>query len=97
MRALVWTGDELAVEQRPRPQIAPQEALVEVELAGVCSTDLEIARGYMGFTGTLGHEFVGRVAEGPSEWLGRRVVSEINFRGFSFNLDRTTLPVVSFI
>ena len=62
MRALVWTGDELAVEQRPRPQIAPQEALVEVELAGVCSTDLEIARGYMGFTGTLGHEFVGRVA-----------------------------------
>ncbi len=79
MRALVWNGDELAVEQRPRPQIAPQEALVAVELAGVCSTDLEIARGYMGFTGTLGHEFVGRVAEGPSEWVGRRVVSEINF------------------
>ena len=79
MRALVWTGDELIVEQRPRPRIRPQEALVEVELAGVCSTDLEIARGYMGFTGTLGHEFVGRVAEGPSDWLGRRIVSEINF------------------
>ena len=79
MRALVWTGDALTVEQRPRPQIASREALVAVELAGVCSTDLEIARGYMGFTGILGHEFVGRVAEGPPEWLGRRVVSEINF------------------
>ena len=64
MRALVWTGDELVVEQRPRPRIGPQEALVEVELAGVCSTDLEIARGYMGFTGTLGHEFVGVVETG---------------------------------
>jgi threonine dehydrogenase-like Zn-dependent dehydrogenase len=36
-------------------------------------------KGYMGFRGVLGHEFVGRVDAGPSEWLGRRVVGEINF------------------
>jgi threonine dehydrogenase-like Zn-dependent dehydrogenase len=47
--------------------------------AGVCNTDLEIARGYMGFRGVLGHEGVGEVVEGPAAWRGRRVVSEINF------------------
>lgn len=79
MRALVWSGNELAVEERPRPPVGPNQARVRVDLAGICSTDLEISRGYMGFTGTLGHEFVGRVAEGPAAWRGRRVVSEINF------------------
>src|ERR671932_309728 len=56
------------------------EALVRVRLAGVCNTDLEIVRGYAGFRGTLGHEFVG-VAErapGAPELEGRRVVGEIN-------------------
>src|SRR6185369_7370687 len=41
--------------------------------------DLEIVKGYMGFRGTLGHEFVGVVKAGPAAWLGRRVVGEINF------------------
>ncbi|HEY8516970.1 MAG TPA: alcohol dehydrogenase catalytic domain-containing protein [Candidatus Binatia bacterium] len=54
-------------------------ALVRVHLAGICSTDLQILRGYMGFRGTLGHEFVGEVVEGPAELAGRRVVGEINF------------------
>jgi 2-desacetyl-2-hydroxyethyl bacteriochlorophyllide A dehydrogenase len=56
------------------------EALVRVSLAGVCNTDLEIVRGYAGFEGTLGHEFVGRVesAPGAPELEGRRVVGEIN-------------------
>jgi threonine dehydrogenase-like Zn-dependent dehydrogenase len=52
---------------------------VAVSIAGVCNTDLEIVRGYMGFRGTLGHELVGRVVEGPPSWVGKRVVSEINF------------------
>jgi threonine dehydrogenase-like Zn-dependent dehydrogenase len=51
-------------------------------LAGICSTDLEIVRGYAGFEGVLGHEFVGRVEsvadEADEAWLGRRVVGTIN-------------------
>ncbi|MCA1555849.1 MAG: alcohol dehydrogenase catalytic domain-containing protein, partial [Acidobacteria bacterium] len=56
------------------------EAVVRVTLAGVCNTDLEIVRGYAGFAGTLGHEFVGVVesaADAPA-LVGRRVVGEIN-------------------
>jgi threonine dehydrogenase-like Zn-dependent dehydrogenase len=45
--------------------------------AGICNTDLELARGYMGFEGVLGHEFVGIATEGPM--TGRRVAGEINF------------------
>ena len=41
------------------------EALVRVTLSGICNTDLEIARGYAGFSGTLGHEFVGVIEEVP--------------------------------
>lgn len=52
---------------------------MRVRLAGVCRTDLELARGYMDFRGVLGHEFVGEVVAGPDDWIGRRVVAEINF------------------
>ena len=54
----------------------PDEALVRVLLSGICNTDLEIARGYAGFKGTIGHEFVGVVEEGTLK--GQRVVGEIN-------------------
>jgi threonine dehydrogenase-like Zn-dependent dehydrogenase len=54
-------------------------ALVKVHLAGICATDLQIFKGYMGFTGVPGHEFVGSVSEGFGEWIGKRVVGEINF------------------
>lgn len=55
------------------------EALVQVICAGICNTDLEIVKGYAGFLGTLGHEFVGRVVESPDgSLIGRRVVGEIN-------------------
>src|SRR5437868_381944 len=55
------------------------EALVRVTLAGICNTDLEIVRGYAGFTGTLGHEFVGIVEDSPdASQIGQRVVGEIN-------------------
>ncbi|HKS09925.1 MAG TPA: alcohol dehydrogenase catalytic domain-containing protein [Pyrinomonadaceae bacterium] len=55
------------------------EALVRVLLSGICNTDLEIARGYAGFNGTIGHEFVGVVEKSSDRKLvGRRVVGEIN-------------------
>lgn len=55
------------------------EALVRVILSGICNTDLEITRGYAGFEGTIGHEFVGVVEASPKgELVGQRVVGEIN-------------------
>src|SRR5512138_3283938 len=77
IQAVVFDGTVRVVE-RPRPEIAPDEVLIGLRLAGICNTDLELTRGYKGFTGTLGHEFVGDVLAGPSEWVGRRVVGEIN-------------------
>jgi len=62
------------------PPLADGEAVVRMRLAGICGTDLELLRGYYPFTGVPGHEFVGIVEEAPSapEWIGRRVVGEIN-------------------
>jgi threonine dehydrogenase-like Zn-dependent dehydrogenase len=79
VRALVASGGRVAVGDRPDPEPGPDEALVRVHLAGVCDTDLQILRGYMGFEGVLGHEWVGHVEEGPEGWRGARVVGEINF------------------
>src|SRR6185295_14428963 len=78
MRALRFDGSLRFVSDAPRP-VRTGEALVEVLRAGICNTDLEIAKGYAGFHGTLGHEFVGRVVESSdASFVGRRVVGEIN-------------------
>ncbi len=80
MQALHWDGRELRLHSAYRaPTIDSQFALVQVHLAGICSTDLQILKGYMGFIGVPGHEFVGSVREGPGEWIGKRAVGEINF------------------
>ena len=60
MKALRYKDQQLEVADVPRPDVNG-EALVRVTLSGICNTDLEIARGYAGFQGTLGHEFVGVV------------------------------------
>jgi alcohol dehydrogenase len=79
MRALVYDTVLKLVDDYPQPSPAPGEALIRVTLAGVCNTDLEITRGYMGFRGVLGHEFVGVVERCEDDaWSGRRVVGEIN-------------------
>ncbi len=63
----------------PKPQPQTGEALIRVRLAGICATDLEIVKGYAGFQGVLGHEFVGEVVEtADSTWIGQRVVGGIN-------------------
>lgn len=62
------------------PVATADEALVRVRLAGICGTDLELIRGYFGFTGVPGHEFVGEIVSCPGqpEREGQRVVGEIN-------------------
>ena len=92
MQALYWDGHELSLNLS---YLAPQKSkiedreskiagatgspLVKVHLAGICSTDLQIFKGYMDFRGVPGHEFVGSVVEGPLELIKKRVVGEINF------------------
>lgn len=78
MRALVVESGQALIRDEPRPEPAKGEALIKVRLAGICGTDLEILRGYSGFAGILGHEFVGTVAAGPAALTGKRVVGEIN-------------------
>jgi threonine dehydrogenase-like Zn-dependent dehydrogenase len=91
MLALYFDGN-LRLRDLPLPEPGPDEALIQVLLAGVCRTDLEVLRGYRAFTGVPGHEFVGLV-EGPPEslWLGRRVVGEINIACGSCDLCRRGL------
>ena len=83
MRALGYDGKELAYDtHRPDPDPADDEVLIQPLRMGICATDIEICRGYMGFDGVLGHEFVGRVqASGGKlgrDWLQKRVVGRIN-------------------
>ena len=79
MRALRFVDKKLSLADVLRPE-RPAEALVRVVKSGICNTDLEIVRGYAGFEGTIGHEFVGVVemADDAPELIGKRVVGEIN-------------------
>jgi threonine dehydrogenase-like Zn-dependent dehydrogenase len=77
MRAIVLEPNGMARrDDYPDPQPRDGEVLVRVLRAGICETDLQLIRGYMGFNGVLGHEFVGVAESGPLK--GRRVVGEIN-------------------
>ena len=79
MLALRFTNRKLALADVPPPN-QPSEALVRVVKSGICNTDLEIIRGYAGFEGTIGHEFIGIVekANAAPHLIGKRVVGEIN-------------------
>jgi threonine dehydrogenase-like Zn-dependent dehydrogenase len=78
MKALVF-DKELRIEDQSRPVASGRECLIRLLKAGICNTDLEITKGYFGFTGVLGHEFVGIVESAPTASLiGQRVVGEIN-------------------
>lgn len=79
MKALRFDGNNLTLADVPLPQTVG-EAQVRVTTSGICNTDLEIVRGYAGFEGTIGHEFVGvveRAADRP-DLVGKRVIGEIN-------------------
>jgi alcohol dehydrogenase len=79
MRALVFDQSLTFRPRHPEPAAAEGDTLIRVTLGGICATDLEICKGYMGYRGVLGHEFVGEVVESPDKNLvGQRVVGEIN-------------------
>ena len=86
MLALKFDGQQPVLDPRyPDPELPPGEAMIRPTKMGVCSTDLELIQGYMGFTGVLGHEFVGVVEDvadrkdpAHKAWVGKRVVGTIN-------------------
>ncbi|KPK41890.1 MAG: hypothetical protein AMK72_14820 [Planctomycetes bacterium SM23_25] len=91
MKACVFDGRTVRVDPAyADPAGAQGEVRVRVRLAGVCRTDLEIVKGYMAFTGVLGHEFVGTALEGRLE--GRRVVGGINCVCGTCDMCRRGLP-----
>ncbi len=78
MNALWLENNRISVRDIPQPRKA-NEALIKIRKAGICSTDLELVKGYYPYTGVIGHEFVGDVVEaGDSSWVGQRVVGDIN-------------------
>lgn len=79
MKALRFINNHLELSDVAMPS-NKNEALVRITLSGICNTDVEIVRGYAGFQGTIGHEFVGIVEDAPNakHLIGKRVVGEIN-------------------
>ncbi|WP_447971487.1 MDR/zinc-dependent alcohol dehydrogenase-like family protein [Nitrospira sp. M1] len=80
MQALVFE-DRLRLDTEVAiPEPCSGEALIRVHQAGICSTDLELCKGYMGYAGIIGHEFVGFVehAADRADLQGQRVAGEIN-------------------
>lgn len=81
MDALVITGRGTVGLKTVDAPARNGECLIRVRMAGICGTDLQLLEGYADFHGIPGHEFVGVVEEAPSadaQWVGRRVVGEIN-------------------
>ena len=82
MKAVVFDDGLKLVNDYKKPVPQKGEALVRVTLAGICNTDYEITKGYMGYKGILGHEAVGIVEEindDDKSLLGKRVVAEISY------------------
>lgn len=79
MTAVFIENGRIATRSVPKPRRPDGFALIRLLYGGICNTDLELQRGYYGFRGTPGHEFVGEVVEaGARELVGKRVVGEIN-------------------
>src|SRR5690242_21033648 len=79
MMSVCLEDGRVEVRDIPRPSRPAGFALIRMLRAGICNTDLELQRGYYGFSGTPGHEFVGEVVSADTQSLvGKRVVGEIN-------------------
>jgi len=82
MKAIVYNKELNLDNNYTKPIPKKGEALIKVNLAGICNTDYEITKGYMGYVGVLGHEFVGVVEDvngADKNWIGKRVVAEISW------------------
>lgn len=78
MQALWLENNQISLRDVPQPK-KPSEALIKIRKAGICSTDLELVKGYYPYAGILGHEFIGKVTDAPDKkWIGARVVGDIN-------------------
>ena len=78
MKSVWLESNKIDLRDVPQPRKL-DEALIKIRKAGICSTDLELVKGYYPYTGILGHEFVGEVVEAEdASWIGQRVVGEIN-------------------
>jgi alcohol dehydrogenase len=79
MLAVHLEAGRVELRKQPLPRVPKGFARIRLLAAGICSTDLELQRGYYGFSGTPGHEFVGEVTEAEDPiWIGQRVAGEIN-------------------
>ena len=80
MLRVVFNKGAMALEPLQKPAAGQDDALIRVLLAGICNTDIELFKGYMNFSGTPGHEFVGVVEAAPArpKLVGKRVVADIN-------------------
>lgn len=92
MRALIFDGQLKFEKGLDTPRTSGDEVLLKIQRAGICNTDLELTKGYMGFSGILGHEFVGEVVQGPDTLLGKRVVGEINVADGECEFCRRGIP-----
>jgi alcohol dehydrogenase len=83
MLAVHLEKGRVQLRRQPLPRVPEGFARIRLLVGGICSTDLELQRGYYGFSGTPGHEFVGEVVDvnAPGDaalWRGMRVAGEIN-------------------
>ncbi len=82
MKAIVFDKELKLEKEYLIPVPKENEVVIKTHVAGLCNTDYELTKGYMGFSGVLGHEFVGTVVDtgcvGNSYLVGKRVIGEIN-------------------
>lgn len=81
MKAIEFNKELKIIENYPMPEPQKGEALIKIITTGICNTDIEIMKGYMGFSGILGHEFVGiveKINDSNQDLINQRVVGEIN-------------------
>jgi alcohol dehydrogenase len=79
MVSVCLENGKVLVRNQARPRRPEGFALIRLLYGGICNTDIELQRGYYGFRGTPGHEFIGEVVEADDRrWIGERVVGEIN-------------------
>ncbi len=79
MIAVFVRDGQVRVGKAPMPRRRHGYARIRLLCGGICNTDLELQRGYYGFSGIPGHEFVGVVLDCETpDLVGQRVVGEIN-------------------